>query len=1112
MTKPVHIGHGPKAVEDALLDALDEILAEAEEDLSLLAAPLRIVVPSRSLRLHLNAAIARRRGRAALGLRVQTLYAAALEIVEGAGETPRPRDPLFHLLTRRLAAEESALADPLEGLEDGYRTTDATVRDLLDAGFESSHAEPCGEALTAWPGPTSAKARGHALVRVADGLLRGAAILNVERSSHLLMRATELLATNPERLPCRALWVHGFADATGTALDFLEGLLRRPGSRLWLDLPPDPATLHGPEPAIEHAYAGQLLDRLGDASDIPSDSPIPPAPEISLVPATGLEAEVREVARRARQALDEGAVPETVAVVMRDPAPYRLTLRRHLRALGVPFSGLSIPGSLTAPGRRARALAELLRRGAELPADRWLDATLALSGQPLAGRQRMDLRLAFFALGAGRLKDIATLEIDRFLHHDSYPLPVRQGLRPGASAEAKDEGEAPDETAEGGSEAAVAGLHAARRRVSGEALRAAVAAAAEIVQRLANWPAEAPTGQHLDRLRSLLEDCLGWREESLFQAISPDVPPALVLTFGEIQTLLGPSLESTGFDAFGGRGGGVQVLTVVEARGRTFEHLFLIGLNGGVFPRTVREDPLLRDDVRLALASVLPDIPLKSRGFDEERYLFAQLLAASPRITLSWAATGADERALSPSPLLERLIARWGERAPGSERAPGLYSPDSFASEGAAASRPPREHVALAALHGRRETFRRLLPIACGEALRNLPADGSLPSIQAETWATARSAVLGEFDPDRRTPAGRRVRDRLGPYFGFIGRRGALGDDDPRHKDLWVTTLEGLASCPWQVFLEKLLRLEPTPDPLQSLPEIDALILGNVIHRVLEGIVRQQVGEDGPGDGGMVIPWPDDDELRTILRRQAERLVEEDGVALKGMAKALAARAWPYLETAQKAAWTPPPRVLAAEEVDDIRLPAVDGEGIRVRFKADRVEPVAPAEGSSRMLTDYKTGRAISTGKMDKTRRKHFLQQIVAGRRLQAVAYALASGTGRYLFLKPDLEHREFRVEAADGEVVAAFGAAARTAFGAWDAGSFFPRVVDPSGRKEPILCSFCAVAEACLRGDSGSRLRLHRWAEDLRQPEEGEETALLKAWDLAEPGRVPLPSDGGAQ
>jgi len=48
--------------------------------------------------------------------------------------------------------------------------------------------------------------------------------------------------------------------------------------------------------------------------------------------------------------------------------------------------------------------------------------------------------------------------------------------------------------------------------------------------------------------------------------------------------------------------------------------------------------------------------------------------------------------------------------------------------------------------------------------------------------------------------------------------------------------------------------------------------------------------------------------------------------------------------------------------------------------------------------------------------------------------------------------------------------------FAVLDAGSFFPRLLEPDGSAHE-RCTFCEVQEACLRGDSGSRLRLERWA-----------------------------------
>ncbi|MCA9669975.1 MAG: hypothetical protein KC503_30475, partial [Myxococcales bacterium] len=59
-----------------------------------------------------------------------------------------------------------------------------------------------------------------------------------------------------------------------------------------------------------------------------------------------------------------------------------MPLRRHLRALGVPFSGGAAPAALFPWQRRLRAAQSVFERASMAPAERWLDA-LAASAWPL---------------------------------------------------------------------------------------------------------------------------------------------------------------------------------------------------------------------------------------------------------------------------------------------------------------------------------------------------------------------------------------------------------------------------------------------------------------------------------------------------------------------------------------------------------------------------------------------------------------------------------------------------------------------------------------------------------------------------------------------------------
>lgn len=1079
----VIVARGALAAEAVVLDRLSSLLEEARRDPFLLAAPVRVVVPSRSLRAHLASALVRTRGRSLAGVMVQTLHGLAFEILERAGE-PIPRGlPLADVLAQRHASEETSLRAGLGDLVDGYGAVGSTVRDLLDAGMEPVHADAALEALALDGRHVAGRSqveRARALVRVAarteeDLRRRGLGML-----STVLRQAADLLEIDAERaLPSRAMVIHGFADATGVAADLLQSLLRRRQAWLVLDRPP---SWHGE--GVESAFTERLAGRLSPVARIEEAPPPPLAdvapPRVERFQAPGAGAEVREVARRVRALLDAGARPEGIAVVARDLAAYRLPLARHLRRLGVPFSALGTRGALGAAGRRARAFLELLRRGEDVPSDRWLDAA--------AVDRIVDLRLAFASLGAGRLRDVAALRPEIFLkaETDSYPLPVRSGLRQSGGGEREGEEVDPDEAA--------GEVRAIRRHVEGEKIRVAVRLAGRVRERLAVWPEEARASDHLSRLRGLLKE-LGWRESddvarpvfAGLEALEREIPPRFALDRDELRRLLARELEEAGTADLGGKGGGIQVLTAMEARGRTFDHLFLAGLNRDVFPRGVREDPLLPDDLRRVLQRVLPDVPIKLAGFDEERWLFAHLLSSSPAVTLSWQSVDEDGKAVSPSPLLRDVT--------DAIKIPPLWSREATGQ----GPRTAAERAVIAALHGGRDALKGILPLAFSNAR------------DPRSLAAARLAILDEMDPDLRTPEGRATRARLGPYFGFVGPLRL--DNDPRRRDLFVTHLENLAACPWQLFLQKLLRIEPTPDPLEMAPGADPLLLGNLVHAVLERIAQ----EAGAGRNGVAVPvpWPLPDDLAQWLEEEAAHLLADEGIFLPGLARALAEQVRPRLDAAREADWSNGPvPVLRVEDEGSLQVLDAAGRPREVRFRADRVDLL---DGGAVRRTDYKTGRPISEAKTPAKRRQHFLQKVRAGSHLQGVAYRLAgdNAAGRYLYLKPDVEEREFQAGPLDLELADAFAASVRAVLGVWDAGTFFPRIVDPAGQKEPGRCNHCEVAEACLRGDSGARLRLFEWSE-RREELQPAEMALLDVWRLAAKAAGPggkagdKPGEGG--
>jgi hypothetical protein len=459
----------------------------------------------------------------------------------------------------------------------------------------------------------------------------------------------------------------------------------------------------------------------------------------------------------------------------------------------VPFSGVGEAGSVTPEGRRAAALLDLLARRGETPADRFLSA--------LAWLPRLaDLRLAFYALGAGRLKDVAQIDVEEVAPDGYYALPLRQGLAGGT----REEEEAESGDGDGDEEEAIRPVHPRRRTIPAPALAQVVDRAWAVLERFERWPREAPLADHLDALARLLANGLGWPEgderiaplSAAAERLAAEAPAELAVSFEELGRLLARAAEPHGRSPLGGDGGGVAVLSVTEARARTFDHLFLLGLERDLFPRPVREDPLLPDALRLRLRALLPDLPVKGTGHDEERFLFAQLLSAAPRVTLSWRRQDESGRERPLSPLVERLRqARTFEVA----EAPSVWSPRP-ARPADVLWRPAAEHATLAALHAprgeARERVRRLLPRVAGEAAEELGEPGAVYGLDPGAVAAARARALDELEPDLATPEGRARDAALGPFFGFLG---PIRGEDPRAGRLSVTMLERLADCPWQV-------------------------------------------------------------------------------------------------------------------------------------------------------------------------------------------------------------------------------------------------------------------------------------------------------------------------
>ncbi len=267
---------------------------------------------------------------------------------------------------------------------------------------------------------------------------------------------------------------------------------------------------------------------------------------------------------------------------------------------------------------------------------------------------------------------------------------------------------------------------------------------------------------------------------------------------------------------------GVQVLDAGAARGIPFRALFLVGMNEGVFPRTIREDPFLPDRARRTLETVLGyKTSSKLAGYDEEKLLFALLRdAAGERLCCTWARADAGGRALAPSWYLRAVAPATDTEGGGTE---SRSIPKSVLGK---RGTPPFDNP------------RWLLPEELA-VRRALSGEDPRP--------LARLAGASMENLDRSLAAIRALDDGAGVPGPFDGVTGPLPEawDRLLERRISPTTLEAYGRCPFQYFAGRVLRLERLERPEWTAP-IEALEQGQICHEILQafyGDVDRALGD-----------------------------------------------------------------------------------------------------------------------------------------------------------------------------------------------------------------------------------------------------------------------------
>ncbi len=499
-----------------------------------------------------------------------------------------------------------------------------------------------------------------------------------------------------------------------------------------------------------------------------------------------------------------------------------------------------------------------------------------------------------------------------------------------------------------------------------------------IVREVAAWPRGAGWrwGEWLTALNRLAPRVL--REPArvvrVLQELAPlsDIGP---VSLREVREVLSPRLLTLTHEPPRRRHGRVLVGTPAAARGRSFRVVCVPGLAERVFPQRLREDALLLDERRDALAAPLPR--QKHRADDERLQLRLAVGAASERVYLSWPRVELQESRQRVPSFYVLDIARAIE---GHIPAYGTLRDRAFEAGGATLAWPAPQHPDRAL-----DDFEHDLSMLY-QLLRE----------PDRARARGRGRYLYELSPHLQrslTSRWARWQPRWSKADGLIGvtmtTAPALARQRLSARPYSLSALQRFADCPYQFQLSAIYQLAPLeqPAPLQRL---DPLTRGSLFHAIQAEFFREldkngllpiterrvdaarkmlewalrQVSEKAADDLAPAIPRVWADELAAIARDLRGWL---EGLVRDG-------REW-RPERFEFAFGLPGDRERDPRSVDE---PApVDGRFL-IRGSIDLVE--RRIAGGTLRVTDHKTGKNRTTR----------ATRVDGGRVLQPILYGLA--------------------------------------------------------------------------------------------------------------------------
>lgn len=280
--------------------------------------------------------------------------------------------------------------------------------------------------------------------------------------------------------------------------------------------------------------------------------------------------------------------------------------------------------------------------------------------------------------------------------------------------------------------------------------------------------------------------------------------------------------------------GKVWMLNCLEARGTRFQAVFILDAGEKSFPAPAKRDPVLKNDERALINSLLRRnaLDIERNHYEAEEFLFSMICAsASKNLYITYSYLDEKERAVSPSYPVEELCEREKTEVKKHTSEDCFLKPENIYT---------RCDLAKHLLHTGaydKEPF--------AEYLRR-------------NWRPHESALSGIRAERMRLASG-------GDYCGFEGiitRKELL----PETVEFFPTRLETYGDCPFKYFAGKVLGLEKF-DEVED--DVSALDLGSFYHKALKELLESLADEMG---GRVDLTGVTDEKVLNRLREVLGRL------------------------------------------------------------------------------------------------------------------------------------------------------------------------------------------------------------------------------------------------